>query len=415
MGLAGTTRQRLVTATGTLCRAARYPASRSNHNITGTTGDRMRRTRTALVLGGGNALGAYLAGACEYLDEQGVRPDWIVGASVGAVTGAILAGNAPEEGVGKLKQFWAEATQHTWGEVTRQETLRQTYNGVHSMLSLLLCRPSIFQRRYPGLWSSLPWMPNDVAIFDHSPLRSTLERLVDFDRLNRAETRFTIGCVDLESGDEVLFDNRHEEIGPEHILASTAIAPAFPPVEIGGRLLCDPGYANNLPLDVPFAEPLDQDLDCIAIEPFSLRSPRPASLDAVLERAQDIMFASPGRKSIKALQREYALREELDPKGPRARLVHLAYQAASHELATKTFDFSPSSIADRWAAGRRDMAKGLGRLSGDRSAPGRFAYLAVDAEEASAAAARDAGMKSPQGTKRHASDHPSLSLTRRAP
>jgi NTE family protein len=341
-----------------------------------------RTTKTALVLGGGNALGAYLAGAYEHLHRHDIRPDWIVGASVGAITGAILAGNAPDQRLEKLGQFWAEATQHTRAALSRNESLRQTYNGMHSVMTLLFCRPNIFQRRYPGLWSILPWVPNDVAIYDHSPLRSTLERLVDFERLNRAEVRLTVGCVDLESGSEVYFDNTREEIRPEHILASTAITPAFPPVEIGGRLLCDPGYANNLPLDPLFDEPLEQDLLCVAVELFSLRSPQPASLDAVLERTQDILFASAARRSIKALQREYDLREQLDPKGPRVRLLHLAYQAASHELATKTFDFSPSSIADRRAAGERDMAVGLGLLHEEDGPARRFRYWSVDSEKA---------------------------------
>jgi NTE family protein len=341
-----------------------------------------RTSKTTLVLGGGNALGAYLAGAYEHLHRQDVQPDWIVGASVGAVTGAILAGNAPEHRLEKLGQFWAEATQHTYGALGGNETLRQTYNGMHSVMTLLFCRPNIFQRRYPGLWSILPWVPNDVAIYDHSPLRSTLERLVDFERLNRAEVRHTVGCVDLESGEEVYFDNTREEIRPEHILASTAITPAFPPVEIGGRLLCDPGYANNLPLDPLFDEPLDQDLLCIAVELFSLRSPQPASLDAVLERTQDILFATPARRTVKALQREYALREQIEPKGPRVRLLHLAYQAASHELATKTFDFSPSSIADRRAAGERDMAVGLKLLREEEGLDGRFRYWSIDSEKA---------------------------------
>jgi NTE family protein len=349
----------------------------------------MRRiSKTALVLGGGNALGAYHAGAYEGLHRQEVRPDWIVGASIGAVTGAILAGNPPEERLEKLQQFWAEATQHTYAAPSPNETLRQTYNGMHSVLTLLFCRPNIFQRRYPGLWSMLPWVPNDVAIYDHSPLRSTLERLVDFDRLNRAEVRLTVTCVDLESGDEVYFDNTRDVIGPEHILASTAITPAFPPVNIGGRLLCDPGYANNLPLDPVFDEPLEQDLLCIAIELFSLRSPQPASLDAVLERTQDILFATPARRSVKALKREYELREQLDPKGPRVRLLHLAYQAASHELATKTFDFSPSSIADRRAAGERDMARGLSLLEQGARSTSRFGYWPVDTGRAAPMSAR---------------------------
>lgn len=130
----------------------------------------------------------------------------------------------------------------------------------------------------------LPWMPDDIALYDHAPLRQTLERLVDFDRLNRSDIRLTVGCADLESGDEVLFDTTRDKLAPEHFLASTAITPIFPPVEIGGRLLCDPGYTNNLPLDVPFAEPMNQDFSCIAVELFSLHASRPASLDSTAER-----------------------------------------------------------------------------------------------------------------------------------
>jgi NTE family protein len=195
--------------------------------------------------------------------------------------------------------------------------------------------------------------------------------------------------VDLETGDEVFFDTTRDRIRSEHILASTSITPAFPPVEIDGRLLCDPGYTNNLPLDPVFEQEPDEDLLCFAVELFSLRSPRPASLDAVLERTQDILFASTARRSVKALQREYALRERLNPEGPRARLVHLAYQAASHELASKTFDFSPSSIADRWAAGVRDMESGLA-LARNGAETGRFTYLAVDSQRAAEAAERGA-------------------------
>ena len=345
------------------------------------------RERVALVLGGGNALGAYLAGAYERLHEQGVRPERIVGASIGAVTGAILAGNPPERRLERLQAFWAEAAQHTARAAPAGLRGRQVYNGAHAALAAALGRPSIFGHRYPGLWSILPGMPGDVALYDHAPLRRTLERLVDFDRLNRAdEVRFTLAATDLETGEDVYFDNTRHEIGPEHVLASAAIAPLFPPVEIGGRLLCDPGYANNLPLDPVFDPAPDRDLVCIAIDLFGLRSPRPATLDAVLERAQDIVFASAGRRRVEGLRREYALRQELQPDGPRVRLVHLAYQAADHELAAKTLDFSPSSIRDRWAAGRRDMASGLALLEGAAASDGRrLEYLAVDPRGAGAA------------------------------
>lgn len=345
------------------------------------------RPRIVLVLGGGNALGAYHAGAYEHLHSRGVQPDWIIGASIGAITGAILAGNPPERRLERLHQFWRGATLNTSGLLPHSPAkARQVYNGAHAIMATLFGRPSIFRHRFPGLWSVLPWVPNDVALYDQSPLRDTLERLIDFDLLNRAEVRFSAGCVDIETGDEVYFDNSRDEIRPEHIMASAAITPAFPPMEIGGRLFCDPGYTNNLPLDLPFTEPLDRDMVCFAVELFSLRSARPASLDAVLERTNDLLFASHARRSVQALRREFELRERIEPKGASATLIHMAYQAASHELAAKGFDFSPSSIADRWAAGERDMDSGLALLDGTGKDAHRFRYAAVDSESALAAA-----------------------------
>jgi len=201
--------------------------------------------------------------------------------------------------------------------------------------------------------------------------------------------------VDIETGEEVYFDNTRDTIRPEHILASAAIPPAFPPVEIDGRLLCDAGYTNNLALELPLQEETDRDLLCIAVELCSLRAPRPASLDAVAERAHDLIFASATRRTIEGLRREYALRAQLEPEGPRVKLIHLAYQAASHELAAKTFDYSPSSIQDRWTAGERDMASGLALLEKAGDYEGRFQYLAVDPKLAAASA--EAGASEARG------------------
>ncbi|GJD94515.1 patatin-like phospholipase family protein [Methylobacterium iners] len=335
-----------------------------------TSGDR----DTALVLAGGNALGAYHAGAYEVLHERGIQPHWVVGASIGAVTAAIIVGNAPQDRVATLRQFWDEATQHTGPSITDWLKPRQYYNGLHALLTLAQGRPNMFQHRFPGLLSALPWMPNDVALFDHSPLLGTLNRLVDFDRLNGGDTRLSVGCVDVETGEEVYFDTAHQTIRPEHILASTSLLPSFPPVEIEGRLLCDAGYTNNLPLDPLFVTEPTRDLLCIAVDLFSLQAPRPASLDAVLERANDLIFASSGRRAIAGLRREYALRQQLEPNGPGVTLLHVVYQAAADQLAAKSFDYSPSSIRDRWAAGGRDMLRGadwLGSHTPDRQ---RFVY-----------------------------------------
>ncbi len=316
----------------------------------------------ALVLGGGNALGSYLAGAYEYLQREGIEPHWIVGASIGAITGAIIAGNAPEDRVPKLREFWEQAGIHSGVALHRGSRMRHAYNEFHTILTLLLGRPGLFSHRFPGLLSMLPWMPSDIALYDHKPLAQTLERLVDFRRLNEGAIRFTLGCVDLESGEEVFFDTARGEIGPQHLLASTAIAPIFPPMEIDGRLLCDPGFTNNMPVDIPFAEPLEQDLLCIAVELFSLKAQRPASLDAMAERANDLIFASASRRALQGLEQRFALLQELQPDGPSATLLHLAYQSGSDERAGKTFDYSPASLQDRWATGLRDMESALAQL-----------------------------------------------------
>lgn len=276
----------------------------------------------------------------------------------------------------RIREFWAEARTAT-PFMQSGEKLRQYYNGWHVAWTALFGRPTIFRHRWPGFWAALPGTPNDIALYDHAPLRSTLNRLVDFDRLNSAGMRLTVNCVDVETGEEVVFDNTRHKIEAHHILASTAITPGFPPVEIDGRMLCDPGYVNNTPFDLAFIDPPDVDTLCIVIELFCLHSPRPKSLDAVLERTQDIMFASTTKRSLAALRREYDLRARLSENLPVIQLLHSVYQTAPHELSMKTLDFSSSSIADRWAAGVADLSAGLQNIRQKRLGPG-FNYISCN-------------------------------------
>jgi len=342
--------------------------------------------RTVLVLGGGNALGAYLAGAYERLHERSIEPHWVIGASIGAITGAIIAGNAPEHRMPRLKEFWEQAKIHSGFTLHRGSSFRHAYNEAHTALALLTGRPGLFGHRFPGLLSVLPWMPSDVALYDQRPLRQTLERLIDFTRLNAGGIRFTAICVDVETGEEVLFDTARDEITPDHLLASTSITPVFPPIEIGGRFLCDPGYTNNLPVDVALVNPPEEDMLCIAFELVSLKAPRPLSLDASAERANDLILASSSRRSIEALQREYALHERLKPKGAKVTLLHLAYQSGSDERAGKAFDFSPASLEDRWATGLRDMEQALAQLETAPREKTRLTIVRLDPEKAASSA-----------------------------
>jgi NTE family protein len=327
---------------------------------------------TALVLGGGNALGAYHLGACEGFFAAGLRPNWLVGTSIGAVTVAILAGNPPERRLERLRTFWREATQGSYGLFVGHipEPLRSRFNNGSALLAMLLGRPGLFGRRFPGLLSILPFMPPDLALRDHRPLRATLERLVDFDRLNSAPERVSINAIDMVTGNEIWFDNRDTGIEPDHLLASTALAPLFPPIEIGGRLLCDAGFGNNLPFDRVFREEPHRDLLCVAVDVYHLGHGRPRTLDETIARVQDLGFAFQSHRALAGLVRERSLLRRLDPESPSAILAYLAYRAPGHQRALKPLDFSRASLDERVEQGRADAASMLARIAeAPRDAP----------------------------------------------
>lgn len=318
-----------------------------------------------VVLGGGNALGAYHLGVCEALLGDGLEggrgnravPSWYVGASIGAVTAAILVGNPPDARLDRLREFWRTASQaHVpWLSILPDEARARGSNGF-GLGAALAGRPGLAAPRIPGLWSLLPGMPPDRAIQDLGPLRRTLERLVDWGRLNAAPERLSVVATDMATAEEVWFDNRHEVVGPDHILASAALTPLFPPVEIDGRLLCDAGLRNNLPVERAFSEPLPRPLLCVASDLYGLGGVLPASLDRAVTRAQDLGFAAQGRRGIEGLARERALLRRLDQDSPGAVLAHLAYDAPAHQRSLKALDFSGAALAERARQGRADVA-----------------------------------------------------------
>ena len=350
-------------------------------------------TRVSLALAGGNALGAYAAGAYESLHEAGIEPDLVSGASIGAVTATLIAGNRPEHRVDRLRAFWRQAA---WGSALGPAPgggrARDIYNKLHVLQTVMAGRPGLFAPRPTGFLSLLPGTPSDLGLFDPRPLITTLERLVDFDFLNAGHLPLVVSCVDLETGEPVYFDSRRQRIEPHHLLASTAFIPGFPPTEIDGRCLGDPGVFCNLPLDPVLHDDAEGDHLCFAVDLFESRGSRPRSLDMAMERAQDIAFSSQSMRTIEAFRREHRLRHLLGRIGRRAQdddaaqaeaegvahdtaLALLAYRAPEHETGAKAVEFSRASIDERWAAGHDDMA------------------AAVDAVQHDRATARDAGFR----------------------
>ena len=354
----------------------------------------------ALALAGGNALGAYGAGAYQALHERGYAPDLISGASIGAVTGGILAGNALAQRIDKLREFWRQAAVGSaFGLAPAAGKSREMYNMMHALQTLLMGRPGLFKPRAPGLVSLLPGMPPDVAIFDSKPLVSTLQRVIDFDLLNAAAVPLIIGTVDMQNGEPVFFDTRREKLEPRHFLATTAFTPGFPPVEIDGRLLADPGLISNLPIDAILDPPPPGDLLCFAVDLFDANGVRPYSLDTGLERAQDIIFSSQALRALDARAREHRLRHMIhelsghipselrdartaglaaEGRANQVTVVLVAYRAPAHELSAKTVDFSRASIDERWAVGLRDMNAALDKLESGSATEAAEGYTFYD-------------------------------------
>ena len=201
--------------------------------------------KIGLVLQGGGALGSYQAGVYEALSTSEYLPDWIAGISIGAVNAAIIAGNAPEKRVERLREFWQGITAPSALWPLSSGMITNEYRRTSSLSALMFGQPGFFAPRVPTHWL---FGGKVTSYYDTKDLKSTLERLVDFDRINARETRFSVAAVNVRTGNFAYFDNAEMSIRPEHVMASGALPPGFPAVEIDGEHYWDGGLVSNTPL-----------------------------------------------------------------------------------------------------------------------------------------------------------------------
>jgi NTE family protein len=345
------------------------------------------RAQRVLVLQGGGALGSYQAGAFQALYREGFEPEWIAGISIGAVNAAIIAGNDPRKRVDRLKEFWEMVSAPVpWNPVLRGDRSRSVFNETSAAIIATFGVPGFFTPRIPPapLWPS--GSSEAQSYYDTAPLRKTLERLVDFDRINDLRCRLSVGAVGVTSGNFRYFDNvdfkrQGKIIGPEHIMASGALPPGFPSIVIDGEHYWDGGIASNTPLDYVLDAQTDRDLLIFQVDLFSARGPLPATLLEAAEREKDIRFSSRtrmntdknrqihnARKAVRDLIEK--LPEELrsDPsveflrnaaKENTVTVVHLIYKSKNHETSSKDYDFSHIAMVEHWEAGVRDVYASL--------------------------------------------------------
>ena len=359
------------------------PSKKKSH----VCGQRPPFERIALILQGGGALGSYQAGVYQALAEADLHPDWVSGISIGAVNAAIIAGNKPEDRVARLRDFWETITE-TPASVSvfdnipiHGDMMRSFVNQTRAMGTILNGAPDFFQPRMPPPFALPKGSPGASSFYDTSPLLATLDRLVDFGRINAGTTRLSVGAVNVESGNFVYFDTPTHHIDARHIMASGALPPGFPAVEIDGESYWDGGIVSNTPLQWVLDSVPRHDTLAFQVDLWSATGDLPRDVTGVLVRAKDIQFSSRTRAATDLFKRLQKLRgairsllEKLPDdlkETPEARalaaegdhklynIVQLIYRAKNYEGTSKDFEFSRRTMEEHWSAGYHDAVRTL--------------------------------------------------------
>jgi NTE family protein len=340
----------------------------------------------ALLLQGGGALGAYQGGVYEALAEADIHPNWIAGISIGAINAAILAGNPPKSRVDRLREFWMQVTSTTpwdWsGNPLQGDDARNLLNQMSAGLAAALGATGFFSARGVMPWLQPGGTTAATSFYDTKHLKGTLERLVDFDRINAGMTRFSAGAVNVRTGNFAYFDTTTHKIAPEHVMASGALPPGFPAVEIDGEQYWDGGLVSNTPLQwVIESDPRRKDTLAFQVDLWSAQGAAPRNLAEVATRHKEIQFSSRTRasteqfKSVHRVQRALAALLERLPAGLDENddmkilksvasdkvynIIQLIYRARNYEGHSKDYEFSRLSMQDHWRAGYHDAVRTL--------------------------------------------------------
>ena len=340
--------------------------------------------RVALVLQGGGALGAYQAGVYQALHEAGIEPDWVSGVSIGAINSAIIAGNPADQRLAKLETFWKRITDRkVWLHTPDGDIFRQARNSTSALFTTMFGQPGFFAPHKVSPWLTPAGARSATSYYDNSPLRETLLELVDFDLINRGTCRFSVGAVNVLSGNFVFFDNKTSEITPEHVMASGALPPAFPTVQIGTDYYWDGGIVSNTPLQHLLAQDDDVNSLVFQVDLFSANGALPRNLQDVAGRHKDIMYSSRTRQVTDMFQRlqrwktrTYRALQKVPPADltdeergmleklkmlPALTILQLIYQQKAYEGNAKDYEFSGTSMREHWQSGHEDTKRTLMR------------------------------------------------------
>jgi NTE family protein len=354
--------------------------------------------QVALVLQGGGALGSYQAGVYEALAEHDYQPDWVAGISIGAINCAIIAGNAPEDRVAKLREFWEQVSSPSasWLDLPHdnwQDAMRRT-----AAMSAVLCgQPGFFRPNVLRCWTT---GTAATSYYDTSHLKGTLERLVDFDRINARDIRFSVGAVNVRTGNFCYFDNASQTIRPEHVMASGALPPGFPAIEIDGEFYWDGGLVSNIPLKYILETLPRQSTLAFQVEVFATQGELPSCLEAVSEREKDIRCSSRTRMGVETFRYAHNLRRNIskllwklpdslmnEPEVEFLRraacqttmdIVEIIFRPQAVQGASKDYEFLRATMECCWNQGLSDAGESLASAPWLEPAPPEVAVRTFD-------------------------------------
>ncbi|RVT91029.1 patatin-like phospholipase family protein [Sphingomonas crocodyli] len=333
----------------------------------------------ALVLQGGGALGSFQVGVYEALDAARIEVDWVAGISIGAINAAIIAGNPCERRMERLHKFWDRAT----GLMPSFPLLTGDFGRemLHEMSAAavgLFGVPGMFRPRFLSPFLAPSGSIDAMSFYESGPLAETLDELVDWDLLNDGPMRLSVGAVEVESGNFRFFDSKTTRIDKRHIMASGALPPGLPPVEIDGKLWWDGGIVSNTPLSY-IVDNQDSDLLVFQVDLFSAAHDRPKNIMDVMSRQKEIQFSSRTRQISNMLvrqRREHEMVARLldklppelrdDPDAVKLReltresslsLVQLIYRANAWEGGSRDYEFSARTMNEHIEAGRQAIAE----------------------------------------------------------
>ena len=344
---------------------------------------------TALVLQGGGALGSYQAGVYQGLVDAGIHPNWVAGISIGALNAAVIAGNPPERRIEQLRGFWEFICRQPWAppmpwaplpnpSIGLPDAWRAWIDSVESTRALVEGQNGFF---VPRPWYSLGLAsqgPHTASFYDTRPLRATLERFADFERINQPDQmRVSVGAVNVRTGNFIYFDNTERTLRPEHFMASGALPPGFPAVEVDGEFYWDGGLVSNTPLAYVLSSKPRSDALIFQIDLWSARGELPNDLLRVAVRQKDIQYSSRTRLITTTLHEEQNMRRLLHevmalvPQSERdsawyrraaslactarRNVIHLIYRDKPYESYAKDYQFGMLTMNEHWSSGLSDL------------------------------------------------------------